>query len=291
VGGPRFGVFRNTGTAVVGERTYTTAGSLSAGHLADVDLDGDLDLVGANASLGGAMVIKNYGPGALQGTFNDGVGCGTGDYWMNFNIAFQTQASPDPVLQLQTQYDAWRTSLVGRVDAVQSRAYFVPAHLPADGVSTSEMTIVLRDWNGNPVTAPMTNLTVSHAGGPGWSTIGAVTSLGGGVYRVVITAGNQNANHAIESYRVVVDDGQRPVTLMPAPQLALYGAGLYGGICYADCDDSNMPPMLNVADFTCFLQLYAQGNPYANCDSSTTPPVLNVADFTCFLQRFAAGCP
>ena len=30
---------------------------------------------------------------------------------------------------------------------------------------------------------------------------------------------------------------------------------------------------------------------YANCDQSTQSPVLNVADFTCFLQKFAAGCP
>ena len=30
---------------------------------------------------------------------------------------------------------------------------------------------------------------------------------------------------------------------------------------------------------------------YANCDQSTTPPVLNVLDFSCFLNRFAAGCP
>jgi DNA-binding beta-propeller fold protein YncE len=29
---------------------------------------------------------------------------------------------------------------------------------------------------------------------------------------------------------------------------------------------------------------------YANCDASTTPPVLNIADFICFQQRFAAGC-
>jgi hypothetical protein len=29
---------------------------------------------------------------------------------------------------------------------------------------------------------------------------------------------------------------------------------------------------------------------YPNCDGSTTPPILNVLDFTCFLNRFAAGC-
>jgi autotransporter-associated beta strand protein len=61
--------------------------------------------------------------------------------------------------------------------------------------------------------------------------------------------------------------------------------------CYANCDGSTIAPILNVADFTCFLQKFAAADPYANCDHSTVPPVLNVADFTCFLQKFAAGCP
>jgi hypothetical protein len=61
--------------------------------------------------------------------------------------------------------------------------------------------------------------------------------------------------------------------------------------CYPNCDASTTPPVLNVADFTCFLQKFAAGDAYANCDGSTQAPVLNVADFTCFLQRFAAGCP
>jgi hypothetical protein len=65
----------------------------------------------------------------------------------------------------------------------------------------------------------------------------------------------------------------------------------YGCSCYANCDNSATAPMLNVADFTCFLQQFAAGQLYANCDDSTIAPVLNVADFTCFLQRFAAGCP
>jgi hypothetical protein len=64
-----------------------------------------------------------------------------------------------------------------------------------------------------------------------------------------------------------------------------------GGGCYANCDGSTAAPVLNVADFTCFLQRYAAGESYANCDQSTATPVLNVADFTCFLQQYAAGCP
>jgi autotransporter-associated beta strand protein len=67
-------------------------------------------------------------------------------------------------------------------------------------------------------------------------------------------------------------------------------AVIFPQACYPNCDSSTTPPILNVADFTCFLQKYAAGNPYANCDHSTQPPVLNVADFTCFLQKYAAGC-
>ena len=29
---------------------------------------------------------------------------------------------------------------------------------------------------------------------------------------------------------------------------------------------------------------------YANCDHSTQAPILNVADFACFLQKYANGC-
>jgi hypothetical protein len=62
------------------------------------------------------------------------------------------------------------------------------------------------------------------------------------------------------------------------------------GVCYANCDGSTTEPVLNVADFSCFLGKFAAGDPYANCDGSTTEPVLNVADFSCFLAKFAAGC-
>jgi hypothetical protein len=70
--------------------------------------------------------------------------------------------------------------------------------------------------------------------------------------------------------------------------------------CYANCDSSTFVPVLNVADFTCFVRRFSaavsghyllQPSHYANCDQSTAYPTLTVADFTCFLHRFAAGCP
>jgi hypothetical protein len=61
--------------------------------------------------------------------------------------------------------------------------------------------------------------------------------------------------------------------------------------CYANCDRSTTTPVLNVDDFTCFINAFASGDCYANCDGSTTAPILNVDDFTCFLNQFAQGCP
>jgi hypothetical protein len=69
--------------------------------------------------------------------------------------------------------------------------------------------------------------------------------------------------------------------------------------CYANCDLSTAAPVLNVDDFTCFVNQFALGQTlphlqqighYANCDGSTVAPVLNVEDFTCFINQFAAGC-
>ena len=60
--------------------------------------------------------------------------------------------------------------------------------------------------------------------------------------------------------------------------------------CYANCDGSTTPPVLNVLDFACFLNRFAAGDSSANCDGSTTPPLLNVLDFACFLNKFAIGC-
>jgi hypothetical protein len=73
-----------------------------------------------------------------------------------------------------------------------------------------------------------------------------------------------------------------------------------GPLCYANCDNSTTEPVLNVEDFVCFINEFAQGivlptaqqiTHYANCDNSTTEPVLNVEDFICFINEFSQGCP
>lgn len=59
--------------------------------------------------------------------------------------------------------------------------------------------------------------------------------------------------------------------------------------CDASGNDLTLPPVLNSADFTCFLTRFVEGDLYADCDGSRNRPYLNVADFTCFLQSFAVG--
>jgi hypothetical protein len=124
---------------------------------------------------------------------------------------------------------------------------------------------------------------------------GALASLGSGLAG---TGGTQSA-YSLASFDA---DGVGPRT----PLLVVGGTFRMAGgqssariaawgtipvACYANCDSSAVPPILNVLDFNCFLNHFASGDPYANCDLSTVPPVLNVLDFNCFLNRFAAGCP
>jgi hypothetical protein len=73
-------------------------------------------------------------------------------------------------------------------------------------------------------------------------------------------------------------------------RLEVNGTPVGGTTCYPNCDGSTIDPILNVGDFACFLNAFANGDSYANCDGSTIAPVLNVGDFSCFLNAFAAGC-
>ncbi|MEX2219072.1 MAG: matrixin family metalloprotease [Phycisphaerales bacterium] len=61
--------------------------------------------------------------------------------------------------------------------------------------------------------------------------------------------------------------------------------------CAPNCDESTTPPILNVADFSCFLNRFAANDPWANCDGSSGFPTHNILDMICFINKFAAGCP
>ena len=122
----------------------------------------------------------------------------------------------------------------------------------------------------------------------------ALAQSGGGFDLSWNTIDGGGAASSGGSFIVMGTIGQPDAGLMTGASLRTLAGGFWAfalpNTCYANCDSSTIAPILNVQDFTCFLNRFYSGDPYADCDGSTTPPVLNINDFTCFLNAFAAGC-
>ena len=70
------------------------------------------------------------------------------------------------------------------------------------------------------------------------------------------------------------------------------GGEASGMTCYADCDQSIGPGVLDIFDFLCFQNSFVNSEPYAcDCDITTGPLVCDLFDFLCFQDAFVAGCP
>jgi uncharacterized Ntn-hydrolase superfamily protein len=169
----------------------------------------------------GYMVTARLGD--TDGTCSAQTGCASGDYYMDFNVAFQNAAAPDPVLQLQQQFLAWREDLVGRPDHHRSQMFILSEALPANGSSRTRGFIVGRDLEGTQVMQSGAVVTVDvHPSSTATATIGPVLDRGEGVYLVFLTAGSGPGRVVLD---VTIDDGQGPVPLSPRPVLELLGAG------------------------------------------------------------------
>jgi hypothetical protein len=251
--------------------TQTALTRLGATRPEPADLNGDGwdDLAVSARSKSGVAMIDNQG-----GVFAEESGFAGGDYWMTFNVANTSLADPEPVFTLRDMFDDWRTELVARPDAVQSEWEMTPATVPTGGGHTATLTFTLRDWRGMIATEPVFMPVVRHAkSSDGLSSIGRVSATGPAAFEVEITSG---AGSGLDVFDVIIDDGRRPVTLMPAPTLL--------HACIADCDGSGS---LDFFDFLCFQNGFATGDPRADCDGSGA---LDFFDFLCFQNAFAAGC-
>ncbi len=91
----------------------------------------------------------------------------------------------------------------------------------------------------------------------------------------------------------LVDDPATPNTgIGPAPVVDMGAYEFQGESCYADCDQSTGPGVLDLFDFLCFQGSFVSGEPYAcDCDTSTGPLVCDLFDFLCFQGAFVGGCP
>jgi len=150
-------------------------------------------------------------------------GCADGDYFMRMNVAFQSVGQPDPVLQLQLGFNAWRADHAGRPDAIHSTVAFDPPVIPSNGVATSTMRLSLLDWEDAPIDVSIDSVVVEHsATSAGLSVIGDVVDNGDGTVDVTLIAGR---SPGADRFVVTVDDGIRPVVLMPEPTFVYHTAG------------------------------------------------------------------
>jgi agmatine deiminase len=188
-------------------------------------------------------------------------------------------------------------NIIGLAGAIHCIVMHVPRHRGLPGVNGGlAPTAYLKDPNGGQSLRPGSSYPVRWISDDDElvTNVDLLLSMdGGATYPTVIASGIADTG----SYNWTVppvSTSQARIRVVARDALGNTGhdsSDANFGICYANCDSSSAVPVLNVQDFTCFLQAYAAGDPYANCDNSTVAPVLNVTDFTCFLQQYAAGCP
>lgn len=227
----------------------------------------------------GFMLVSRTGD--VDGTCTAALGCANGDYFMEFNVPFQTPSDPDPVLRLNDMFNAWRAVHVDRPDAVHSVVQVEPVAVPSAGAQMAMITIHLRDWQDTmPPDAATLPVSVVHApDSAGVSVIGAVTSVGDGSHTVELTT--PGGAWGRDRFQVVVDDGVRPVTLIPLP-----------GLIVAAPSDYDSDGDVDAADYLAVVACIAgPGHPL----SPTCPPGdldgdldIDLVDVAGFFNQFTA---
>jgi uncharacterized Ntn-hydrolase superfamily protein len=161
------------------------------------------------------MIVARIGD--TDGTCGGSTGCGNGDYYMTLNVADQNWSYPDPVFQLQDQFDVWRAGLAGQPDGVRSLATLDDAEVLGDGASNRTIRVALHDLDGAPLTHGGNTLTVAHApGSAGLAAIGQIRNNGDGTYDVRLRAGRGTGT---DRFEITAEGTGARAVLYPYPEL------------------------------------------------------------------------
>lgn len=217
----------------------------------------------------GFMIVARSGD--TDGVCTSSQGCANGDYFLELNVPFQTSLDPDPVFQLQDMLDVFRAEHVGRPDAVHSEVVVSPQAVPGIGTHQSSMIIQVVDWQDAPVTDPSLAVTIQHAAGSaGLATIGEVAAIAPGIFGCILST---SGGVGRDRFRVTVNDGIRPVVLIPYP-----------GLILAARADFDMDGDVDLVDFEPLTACMAGP---AHPVSPTCPPADFDADLDIDLLNFA----
>jgi len=153
-------------------------------------------------------------PGDVDGICNKALGCANGNYYLEKVFKGQGPSDPDPVTELTSRYNAWRTGVAGIPDHYLSKVFVDRELLVADGRSKASVRVQLVDVDGVPLTTGGASLTIRRTSpGPATATPGPVTDNGDGTYSfelVSTTAAGRGA------FQVEIDaKGPRSVLLRP----------------------------------------------------------------------------
>ena len=169
------------------------------------------------------MIVSR--PSDVDAPCSGGLGCGAGDYWLDLNVANQSAAALDPVLQLQSMFNTWKANQVGRPDHYESVVSLSGTTIRANGIDTVTATVEIRDEQGTPLgnALPLTvglapNSTVSNI------TFGPAVAQPNGTYTFTMQ-GNLDAGVAVLD--IAVSDSFGRVGIWPRPMLTvldLFGA-------------------------------------------------------------------
>ncbi len=154
--------------------------------------------------------------GDIDGACNASVGCGAGDYFMNFNVANQTAEDEDPVFQVQALFDQWRLDNIGRPDAVHSTVVMDRPWIRADGQESVELLVSIKDWQDQPATDVLFPFPMHSATSDGRTVAGPFQDLGNGVFSFRFGFATEPG---IDEFDVRTDGASRPVTVIPRPTL------------------------------------------------------------------------
>jgi hypothetical protein len=208
----------------------------------------------------GGMIIAR--PGDVDDSLCNQDGCADGSYFMRLNVPFQAVGNPDPVDQLQQQFDTFRQNLVGRTDAGTSTTTFLPDQVPPNGASPIKLRINLLDYQSQPITlAPVSaELTFLNGSGNGTQILPGATILPGGIVEFELVAATSGLE---EVFRVSVTDPSGTIQLMPNPVLTYPRLGDLNGDSQIRIND--MVALVSdygtcTADALCLGDLNGDGN-------------------------------
>ena len=252
------------------------SGPFQSTRLADMDRDGDLDLVGFGD--GQLRVWTGDGGGGWTEAFSQtlpapgrrsALAVGDADHNGRPDIAIVADEGSWPSERNRLRLLA-ETSVVAAPDVLVTR--------PRANQRLINGAVVYLDWlaavpGGRNATVDVHLSVVGPAGS--WAFVASDLPNGGR---------HQFAMDALRDTR----DGWIRVTLNTPTGSVSHAAGpltIVTGDCYADCDGNGV---LDFFDFLCYQNSIAAAEPRADCDGSGA---LDFFDFLCFQNAFEAGCP